>query len=305
MTSKRKKIISLNTVFRYFLLILFFFLFGSILRQNEKDKLAALENTPVIVVSPEVISPGDPVMVTITSSSTVKEVSINGKKYGTVIYDKKPRAFVAIPFEEKREKYKVVARFNNGSVYEKEFGIKMREKLEKPLGIPEKLGGNTQTAGKSLVNNLSTENSLINKIQSTTTPLWSESFVGPLKTLYITDEYGYSRNTVGYNILHKGTDFRAPVGTEVFAINRGRVVLARDFTVYGNTIIVDHGNGLISLYMHLSRINVKEGDSVKAGEVIGLSGKTGYAEAPHLHISIKLDGESIDPATFFEFFGVL
>ena len=173
------------------------------------------------------------------------------------------------------------------------------------MGIPESLGGNTKAAGKDLVNNLASENFIISNLQSASSTLWSKAFVAPLKTLVVTDPYGYNRNTVGYSILHKGTDFRAATGTEVFAMNAGVVKVSRLFTVYGNTIIIDHGNGIMTLYMHLSKLNVREGDRVKTGQLIGLSGKTGYAEAAHLHVSIKVGGISIDPVKFLKFFNVI
>lgn len=305
MTTKVKKVISLNTIFRYILLVIFLAIFGLILRQNEYDKKQGVDNSPVISVLPEIVLPGDPIMISINSTSTVKEITHNGNKLGVVDYDGKPRAFAAIAFDEKKSQHKITAQFSNGSIYEKIINITPREKINKPLGIPDSLGGNTKSAGKSLVNNLAEENVLINNVKSANTALWSKSFVKPLEKIYVTDQYGYNRNTVGYNILHKGTDFRAAVGTPVFAINSGRVVMSKSLTVYGNTVIIDHGYGLVSLYMHLSKLNVKEGDSVKAGQIIGLSGKTGYAEAPHLHISIKVNGVSIDPVTFFEFFNVL
>jgi murein DD-endopeptidase MepM/ murein hydrolase activator NlpD len=132
--------------------------------------------------------------------------------------------------------------------------------------------------------------------------LWSRAFQYPLKTVFITDDYGYSRNTVNQTITHKGTDFRAVVGTDALAMNDGTIRIARTFTVYGNTVVIDHGIGVQSLYMHLSKLNVKEGERVKRGQIIGQSGDTGYVEAPHLHISIKINGISIDPVTFLKFF---
>jgi murein DD-endopeptidase MepM/ murein hydrolase activator NlpD len=123
-----------------------------------------------------------------------------------------------------------------------------------------------------------------------------------LNNIFITDDYGYDRKTVEQTIVHKGTDFRAQVGTEVKAMNRGVIRIARTFTVYGNTVVVDHGQGIQTLYMHLSKLNVKEGDTVEIGQVVGLSGNTGYADAAHLHISVKINGLSIDPMTFIRFF---
>ncbi len=266
---------------------------------------SSLKVLPVVSILPLDIYPGDPIMVTVNASTSVSEIRFDSKKISIFDYKDKSRAFVAIPIEEKVLKHVVHVKLSNGMKLDKEITLTPREKIEKPLGIPEKLGGNTPEAGKVLVDNLSKENALINAITSSPTILWIKSFKAPLATLTITDPYGYSRDTVGYTITHKGTDFRAVEGTPVMAMNSGTVKVARLFTVYGNTIIIDHGLGVMTLYMHLSELKIKEGDKVQAGQVIGLSGKTGYAEAAHLHISIKINGVSIDPAIFMHFFGVI
>jgi murein DD-endopeptidase MepM/ murein hydrolase activator NlpD len=306
MTAVRtKKVISLNSVFRYFLLLLAILFFGMVLRQNERDKKTANRIDSVIAVLPEKILPGDPVMITINASSSPVVVRVDGTIIPMVIHNGKHRAFAAIPFEEKEKDKKIEVKLGNGQLYTKIINIIPRKNIEKPLGIPDKMGGNTQTAGKALVSNLESENKFITNIETSPTALWSKSFVSPLKTLFVTDEYGYGRNTVGYNITHKGADFRAATGTEVMAINSGIVRVARLFNTYGNTIILDHGNGLSSLYMHLSGIKVKVGQRIEAGQIIGYSGQTGYASAPHLHLSIKVNGISIDPVKFLHFFNVL
>lgn len=260
------------------------------------------ETLPIITYAPKTIYPGDPIMVTITASSTVREISFDSKKVSTFKYENKTRAFIAIPFEEKELSHSIGVKLENGMSLSKFVTLKEREKIERPLGIPEKLGGNTKEAGKTLVNNLALENKSINSIVSSPNILWKKPFVSPLKDLKITDEYGYNRDTVGFVIVHKGTDYRAALGTEVKAMNDGVVKIAKLYTVYGNTVIIDHGLGLNTLYMHLSELKVKEGDRVSIGQIIGLSGQTGYAESPHLHVSIKINGISIDPAKFLAFF---
>ncbi len=196
----------------------------------------------------------------------------------------------------------MTVKWENNETITKNIKITPRPKIEVPLGIPEKLGGNTPAAAQTLVNNLAKENLVLNTVKTATTTLWSKAFQNPLATIFITDNYGYNRQTVAQTIPHKGTDFRAAVGTEVKAMNRGVVRIARWFTVYGNTVVIDHGLGVQTLYMHMSRLDVKEGDIVELGNPIGVSGDTGYAEAAHLHISIKINGVSIDPMTFLGFF---
>jgi len=96
---------------------------------------------------------------------------------------------------------------------------------------------------------------------------------------------------------HAGADLRAITGTPIHATNRGRVVLAKNLFFTGNTVILDHGLGIYSLYAHLSRINVKVGDLVLNKQVIGLAGATGRVTGPHLHWGIRAQGARVDPFT--------
>ena len=96
---------------------------------------------------------------------------------------------------------------------------------------------------------------------------------------------------------HAGADLRATTGTPVHAANRGRIVLAKNLFFSGNTVIVDHGLGIYSLYAHLSRINVKSGEMVKNGQMIGLAGATGRVTGPHLHWGVRVQGARVDPFT--------
>jgi murein DD-endopeptidase MepM/ murein hydrolase activator NlpD len=95
---------------------------------------------------------------------------------------------------------------------------------------------------------------------------------------------------------HAGIDFRAPEGAPVRASNRGRVVLARDLFFTGNTVVIDHGCGLFTLYVHLSELGVHRGESVDRGQEIGKVGRTGRATGPHLHFAVRLGDARIDPA---------
>ncbi len=99
---------------------------------------------------------------------------------------------------------------------------------------------------------------------------------------------------------HSGADLHAAAGTPIRATNRGRVALAKNLFFTGNTVILDHGLGIISLYAHLSRIDVKAGEVVKNGQMIGLSGATGRVTAPHLHWAMRVQGARVDPFSLVE-----
>lgn len=128
-------------------------------------------------------------------------------------------------------------------------------------------------------------------------PLWEGPFIWPLEgPIRITSEFGLVREVNGrVTGRHSGLDLAAPAGTPVRAANAGRVVLARDHLLTGNTVIIDHGWGLFTSYLHLSAMAVREGQMVRKGEVIGEVGATGFATGPHLHWAAWLPGAFVDP----------
>lgn len=96
--------------------------------------------------------------------------------------------------------------------------------------------------------------------------------------------------------FHKGTDFRAPRGTAVYAAGAGVVTFAGRMGGYGNVVFIDHGNGVITRYGHMRRIGTKRDAQVVAGAQIGEVGSTGRATGPHLHFEVRLDGRAVNPS---------
>ena len=131
--------------------------------------------------------------------------------------------------------------------------------------------------------------------------LWSTKFIypssGPQSTVY-----GVKRRVNGVinpDYFHKGLDFAAPFGSDVKAPENGKIILvgsqSKGFVVNGNCIFLDHGHGIVSGYLHLSKILVKEGDFVRKGQLIGKVGSSGIASGPHLHWGIYVFGKTVDP----------
>jgi len=129
---------------------------------------------------------------------------------------------------------------------------------------------------------------------------WNGKFAAPADAA-ISDVFGSQRIFNGKaQSPHQGLDFRVPAGTPVAAMNDGTVLLARFLYYEGNFIVLDHGQGFLTLYLHLSECKVKEGDVVKRGQEIGLSGGTGRATGPHLHVAVRWQGTYLDPARLLQ-----
>jgi len=139
---------------------------------------------------------------------------------------------------------------------------------------------------------------LKHKTFSATTPEreWSGRFAPPVDAP-TSDVFGTRRVFNGATkSVHQGLDYRVRPGTQVAAVNGGTVILARPLYFEGNCVVLDHGQGLLSLYLHLSEIKVKEGERVTRGQLLGLSGATGRATGPHLHIAVRWQGVYLNPA---------
>lgn len=136
-----------------------------------------------------------------------------------------------------------------------------------------------------------------------TNPAWGAQIVGggtvPVNNMIIGDKFGMRFHPLQLKWkMHNGVDIRAATGTPVKAFRDGKIVQSSYAGGAGNMVVVDHGNGLQSRYMHLSRFTVKPGDSVTAGQVIALSGATGGVTGPHLHFEIWRNGKPVDPKPY-------
>lgn len=124
--------------------------------------------------------------------------------------------------------------------------------------------------------------------------LFDKPVAGPLSSPFGLRRFfnGEERNP------HSGLDFAVPAGTPVKAPAAGRVILVGDYFFNGRTVFVDHGQGLISMFCHLSQIGVKVGDELARGAVLGKVGATGRATGPHLHWNVSLNDARVDPSIF-------
>ncbi len=241
----------------------------------------------------------------LTSTSSIASFTFDKRPLNFFIYDSYVTAFFGADLYQTPGTLPLILTLKDGMQVKGSLVIEPRKRVTEPYTIPDKLGGNTPESIRTLVTTLAAEGKIINALPSAREVMWTEKFRAPLDTplngsLVIDDPYGYTRIIGNFSMPHKGTDLVADIGTKVYAMNKGIVRLASTFRNYGNTIVIDHGGGVQTVYMHLSEMGVVEGQPVEKDEVIGLTGDTGYADHPHLHVSVKIWDIAIDPMRFLE-----
>ena len=129
-------------------------------------------------------------------------------------------------------------------------------------------------------------------------PMWNGTFTIPLEG-EVVGVFGTRSIINGMNRSpHSGVDLRADEGTPVRSIQNGKVVLVADHFFSGKSVVIDHGGTIQSMYFHLEKVLVNEGEEVRGGQVIGLVGSTGRATGPHLHFGMRVNGARVDPLQF-------
>lgn len=124
---------------------------------------------------------------------------------------------------------------------------------------------------------------------------WKGHFALPLNSA-VTSPFGNKRLFNGeMKSFHQGLDLRASVGTPIHAPAAGKVAMAKDLFMTGNTVILDHGYGVFTIYAHMSKLKVKKGDEVGTNQLLGLAGKTGRASGPHLHWGAVIQKMKVNP----------
>lgn len=251
-----------------------------------------------VSITPEEVIPGDVVLITITDMGVS---SVEGKfnKYQITFYpaiDNSLIALVPVDINAKIGAQKIVIE-NDGQRYESTIQVRSHKFKTIKLTLPKskvslsKKDGERAARERDILNNLCAIRTGRN---------WDGRFLPPTDT-EISEVYGVKRimNEIRTSV-HRGMDYRGKKGTPVKSINSGMVVLTEDRFFGGNTVIVDHGMGLYSIYMHLSKVEVSKGDPVKKGQLVGLIGSTGRVTGPHLHMSVKLYGISINPESLYK-----
>ena len=206
-------------------------------------------------------------------------------------------AVVGVPLATKPGKVKVAVEYRDGKKTSVELAIKPKQYAEQRLSVAP---GMVELPRRSRRFNRE------RPILRTALDTFSEAPPATLRLLQPvpgprSSSYGLRRVFNGQSRNpHTGMDIAAPAGTPIVAPAPGKVVLTGDFFFNGNTVVLDHGQGLITMYGHMRAIKVAPGDVVDAGTVIGEVGATGRVTGPHLHWGVSLNRAMVDPALFMD-----
>ncbi|MBI2096106.1 MAG: M23 family metallopeptidase [Candidatus Taylorbacteria bacterium] len=257
---------------------------------------AAAPEVKIINPSPY---PGDIVIVDLMNPNTASG-TFDGSPLKFFSYGKMMRSIFPIPVTKRAADYKLnVESYGSPPV---EIVITVRPKIfpRLALGVPKKL----ETTPKGLVQKIVASKRGVESAFQRETPVWlaTTGFGLPLAVNRLGSPFGEMRITGSQTIRHLGADFRGRTGTKVYAIGAGLASVAGFDEIYGNHVILDHGFGVFSFYLHLNQMLIKTGEFLKRGTPIGTIGETGYATGPHLHLTLKVKGVSVDPVRFVTLF---
>lgn len=257
---------------------------------------------PLIFLSSKAPLQGDALVVTFKGKAgLVRSATFGAAPIKFFDYRSSSRTVIPIDATKKPGTYLLRVRYTDGTLSERSILVRAKKFPRVTFDVPPQLG----LSSLALVEKLAEKKSVFAQITSSTSlrALFSNPFRFPLADhSKIGSPFGELRNSGDTTIRHLGADFTAPLDATVTAINSGVVRKAYLDSLYGNSVLIDHGSGISSLYLHLNEFRVHPGEHVSAETVIGTVGQTGYASAPHLHLSVKLSGTSVDPIQFITAF---
>ena len=243
------------------------------------------------------VQPGELVVLTITARSPIDHVRVEAFGHDEAAFavdDGSWRALVGIDLDVKPGSYSIAIEADSG---------KLRTTYDLMVN-PHRFPTRRLTVDEAFVNPPPSERERIEREAKllegvwrapAAERLWAEPFVRPVAEP-ANSRFGTRSvfNGVPRN-PHGGADFLSPSGTPIHAPNAGRVVDARNLYFSSNTVVIDHGLGLFSLLAHMSAMDVREGDRVSAGQIVGRVGATGRVTGPHLHWAVRASGARVDP----------
>lgn len=238
--------------------------------------------------------PGGIAVIPLDRTETLKNITFNGKEVWQLI-DKNNQhwAIIGIPLKQKIGKV-------NYQIDGQDFSFTIKDKAykEQHLTVKRKHSNPPEDQIKRIQKESRLSKTAFTTFSNINKNRVYESFLLPTQGP-ISSPFGLKRffNEQARR-PHSGIDIAAPRGSDIIAPADGKVILTGDFFFNGNSIFIDHGQGLITLYCHMDQLESKIGDTVKAGDVIGKVGSTGRATGPHLHWTVSLNNSRIEPLLF-------
>lgn len=253
---------------------------------------AAPDVLPKIVIQPKKIGPGDIATVVVSNVTGTVEGTFNGQQLHFNPVKKTFKAIIGVDLNQKPGKYPL------------EVVIKGKKLLKDIRIVKKKYPLQRLTLPEGMVV-LSPENEARTDLEQKTIAaiwpvdsvrIWKGNFIDPLPGKKVGTPFGVRRiiNNIPKN-SHSGVDITADEGEQVLAPNDGVVVLVADQFYSGNSVVLDHGQGIYTMFFHLSKINVRFGQAVLKGDTIALVGSTGRSTGAHLHWGVRMQNAKVDP----------
>ena len=264
---------------------------------TDASSLARISNG--VEIKPEIVGQGKTLAIYFESPQTLKDLEAEFLRREIRFYETKKgryRALIGIPLTTKPGRYEILFRIKT----EESLMVEWKETIQvKRIVFKKETLSIPPEKSKHLTSKyLGKEGRKIAKAYKKEEPeqLWKGKFILPTEGR-ISSPFGAYRvyNEGKASWRHKGVDIANKEGTEILAPNSGRVVLSEDMKVHGGTIIISHGQGILSIFSHLKERLVKKGEGVERGQLIGLMGQAGLATGPHLHWGLCASGTVVDP----------
>ena len=251
-----------------------------------------------VVLPKESPVPGGIALVPVPGTDVAPTVIFNAYRVAVVRQDDQWIAVVGIPLDEKPGELKLKVSTPGGTT-EVPFSVKDKSYRTQHITVKNQRHVNPNpTDLKRITGETERSNEALSKFTPTTAP--SLQLLSPVEGRR-SDSYGSRRVFNGQpRKPHSGMDIAAPKGTPIRSPAAGTVVEAGDFFFNGNTLYIDHGDGLVTMYCHLDTIKVKVGDRLAPGDLVGTVGATGRVTGPHLHWGVALNRAMVDPALFLD-----
>ena len=276
-------------------LIIVFLSTGMPLQELERESMP----DDGIILEYRALVPGEIIKVSVKELAFIKTVQVRflDKKYNTAKIGDCLVCLIGLDLGMETGVYplKVYVYKLDGSIEAKEQDISVdpKEFPVKKLWVKEEF----VTPPKNVLERIQREAELTNAVYNIYSPEWTfeGKFILPVQGRVFPNfgERRFFNNKP--RSQHSGVDIASPKGTPVIASNSGSVALASHLYFAGNTVIIDHGLGVFSLYCHFSEISVKRGQKVEKGDIVGKIGSTGRVTGPHLHWSVRIRGSRVDP----------